>query len=175
MQMRDLEARLLEEREEKAVLAGEKAALMARLAKLKDAETDELREKAELQDALVRSEEQRLEVSRALIDFQMETNEAKQDWANSKFALEQRILELESGRLEHHVRHEDHAVLSDERDSLVRHLKEAEDDVARLKKALDVERDASAEALKEVRRLTQLQAALEAASAVAEANGSAMV
>jgi hypothetical protein len=34
---------------------GEKAALMARLAKLKDAETDELREKAELQDALVRS------------------------------------------------------------------------------------------------------------------------
>lgn len=31
-----------------------------------------------------RSEEQRLEVSRALIDFQMETNEAKQDWANTK-------------------------------------------------------------------------------------------
>lgn len=29
-----------------------------------------------------RSEEQRLEVSRALIDFQMETNEAKQEWAN---------------------------------------------------------------------------------------------
>jgi hypothetical protein len=36
------------------VLAGEKAALMARLAKLKDAGTDELREKAELQEALVR-------------------------------------------------------------------------------------------------------------------------
>lgn len=33
---------------------GEKAALMARLAKLKDAGTDELREKAELQEALVR-------------------------------------------------------------------------------------------------------------------------
>jgi hypothetical protein len=35
---------------------GEKAALTARLAKLKDAGTDELREKAELQEALVRSE-----------------------------------------------------------------------------------------------------------------------
>jgi hypothetical protein len=63
-------------------------------------------------------------------------------WLVNRFALEQRILELESGRLEHHVRHEDHAVLSDERDGLVRRLKEAEDDVSRLKKALDVERDA---------------------------------
>lgn len=35
-------------------VSGEKAALMARLAKLKDAGTDELREKAELQEALVR-------------------------------------------------------------------------------------------------------------------------
>jgi hypothetical protein len=43
----------------------------ARLAKLKDAGTDDLREKAELQEALIRSEEQRLEVSRALIDFQV--------------------------------------------------------------------------------------------------------
>lgn len=105
---------------------------MARLAKLKDAGTDKLREKAELQEALVRcaarlkpcchrrsapchlcvqtpirlygaadraqplvaavpactqvrrSEEQRLEVSRALVDFQMETNEARQEWANTK-------------------------------------------------------------------------------------------
>jgi hypothetical protein len=36
------------------VLAGEKAALMARLAKLKDAGAGELRERAELQEALVR-------------------------------------------------------------------------------------------------------------------------
>jgi hypothetical protein len=52
--VRDLEARLLEEREEKASLLSEKQALAARLAKLKDAGTDELREKAELQDALIR-------------------------------------------------------------------------------------------------------------------------
>ena len=37
-----------------AAASGEKAALTARLAKLKDAGTDELREKAELQEALVR-------------------------------------------------------------------------------------------------------------------------
>lgn len=35
-------------------MTGEKGALMARLAKLKDAGTDELREKAQLQEALVR-------------------------------------------------------------------------------------------------------------------------
>jgi hypothetical protein len=33
---------------------------------------------------MCRSEEQRLEISRALIDFQMESNEAKQEWANTK-------------------------------------------------------------------------------------------
>lgn len=42
-----------------AASSGEKAALTARLAKLKDAGTDELREKAELQEALVRCGGQR--------------------------------------------------------------------------------------------------------------------
>eukprot|EP00879_Flechtneria_rotunda_P029992 GHRR01032470.1.p1 GENE.GHRR01032470.1~~GHRR01032470.1.p1 ORF type:complete len:245 (+),score=110.15 GHRR01032470.1:1280-2014(+) len=112
-----------------------------------------------------RSEEQRLEVSRALIDFQMETNAAQQEWANTRFALEQRILELESGRLEHHVRAEDHAILVDERNKLASQLREATDTEARLKRALEAEKEQSAESLKEVKRLNQLLAALEAASA----------
>jgi hypothetical protein len=40
--------------------------------------------KADVSCACCRSEEQRLEISRALIDFQMETNEAKQEWTNTK-------------------------------------------------------------------------------------------
>ncbi|KAF8055598.1 SYP52 [Scenedesmus sp. PABB004] len=163
--LRDLEARLLEEREEKVALAGEKALLAARLAKLKDAGTDELRERGELQEALVRSEEQRLEVSRALIDFEVETNEARAAWAKERFALEQRILELESGRLEHHVRREDHAALADERDALAAQLRAQGDATARAQAALDAERETSAAAQAELRRLNQLLAALEAAAA----------
>lgn len=57
-----------------------------------------------------------------------------------RYALEQRIMELESGRLEHHVRVEDHASLADERDSLARRLREADDETNRLRKLLDAER-----------------------------------
>lgn len=58
-----------------------------------------------------------------------------------RFGLEQRILELESGRLEHHVRAEDHAALQDERDRLAAQLREAADQEARLKRGLEAERE----------------------------------
>lgn len=46
-------------------------ALLARLARLRDAGTDDLKEKADIQEALIRSEEQRLALARTLIDFQV--------------------------------------------------------------------------------------------------------
>lgn len=49
-------------------------------------------------------------------------------------------MELESGRLEHHVRVEDHAALADERDGLARRLRDADDEAGRLRKLLDTER-----------------------------------
>lgn len=60
---------------------------------------------------------------------------------NCRFALEQRVMELEANRLEHHVRVEDHAALADERDSLMRRLREANDEAGRLRKLLDAERE----------------------------------
>lgn len=82
-----------------------------------------------------------------------------------RFSLEQRILELESGRLEHHVRREDHAALQDERDTLAARLREATDTEHRLNRALEAEREEGSQAVAEVKRLNQLLAALEAASA----------
>jgi hypothetical protein len=58
----------------------------------------------------------------------------------TRFTLEQRILELESGRLEHHVRAEDHAALRDERDALAARLREAADTEARGRAALEAEK-----------------------------------
>ena len=163
--LRDLEARLLEEREEKAGLAAEGRALKARLAKLKDAGTDELREKAELQEALIRSEEQRLEVARALIDFQSEANARAQDAEAARFALERRVLELEAGRMERFVRAEDAAALADARDELNRRLRGAQDDLERANKRGAALEEQLAAATKEVRHLNQLIGSLEAASA----------
>lgn len=48
-----------------------------------------------LLDAIVESEEQRLAVGRALLDTQLEYNSSQQEFANTKFSLEQRVLELE--------------------------------------------------------------------------------
>jgi hypothetical protein len=58
-----------------------------------------------------------------------------------RFQLEQRILELESGRLEHHVRAEDHAALKDERDRLAGQLRMAADSEARLQRQLEAEKE----------------------------------
>ncbi len=69
--LRDLESRLNAEREEKAVINNEKQALQARLSKLRDAETGDLQERAELQDALIRSEEMRLALAKTLVDAQV--------------------------------------------------------------------------------------------------------
>lgn len=48
-----------------------------------------------LLDGIVESEEQRLAVGRALLDMQLESNASRQEFAKTKFALEQRVLELE--------------------------------------------------------------------------------
>jgi hypothetical protein len=58
-----------------------------------------------------------------------------------RFQLEQRILELESGRLEHHVRAEDYAALKDERDRLAGQLRLAADAEARLQRQLEAEKE----------------------------------
>jgi hypothetical protein len=62
---------------------------------------------------------------------QLEFNEASQQWEASKYELEQRLLEAEGGRLQRHVRGEDHAALADERDMLRRQVALAQDDVER--------------------------------------------
>ena len=55
-----------------------------------------LAEKLRLQEALIASEEERLQVAKALIDFQVEHNLAIGDAESLKFELEKRVLELEA-------------------------------------------------------------------------------
>ncbi|GAX79109.1 hypothetical protein CEUSTIGMA_g6549.t1 [Chlamydomonas eustigma] len=129
--VRDLEARVNAEREEKASINQEKQALQARLSKLRDAETGDLQERAELQDALIKSEEMRLALARTLVDAQMDANEKEGEWAAEKLELEKRIAELEAGNVETYVKADDHAGLLQQRDELNTHLLDTQDELSR--------------------------------------------
>ena len=47
----------------------------------------------DLQEALIKSEEERLEIAKALIDFQVEHNQGIAEAERIKFDLEKRVLE----------------------------------------------------------------------------------
>eukprot|EP00892_Ulva_mutabilis_P006676 jgi/Ulvmu1/4380/UM002_0105.1 len=85
----------LQLKEEVAAMLQEKADLQQKLETLQKADVHANREFQRLLDSIVESEEQRLAVGRALLDTQLEHNASQQDFAKTKFALEQRILELE--------------------------------------------------------------------------------
>jgi len=102
--LHDLEGRLIAEREEKAGLEEEKRALQRRLQALAGSDKDLLDEKEELQAAMVKSEEERLEIAQALIELQVEHNQLQEEFESTKFTLEERIIELEAHHLEEDVR-----------------------------------------------------------------------
>uniref|UniRef100_A0A7S3VM07 Kinesin motor domain-containing protein n=1 Tax=Dunaliella tertiolecta TaxID=3047 RepID=A0A7S3VM07_DUNTE len=129
--VRDLEARLLVEREEKAALVEDKAALQGRLMQLRDAGTDELVDKTNLQEALIKSEELRLALANTLVNTQMEFNDLEGSWINEKHDLEKRIVELEASHMEQYVRIEDHTAMQQERDILNTRLLAVQDELER--------------------------------------------
>ena len=96
----DFERRLIEEREQNAAHVADKEALQIRLNEQHEEKKAYLEEKAEFQEALIKSEQERLEVSRALIDLEVDYNSLDTEFEATKFKLEQRILELEAAQLE---------------------------------------------------------------------------
>lgn len=71
-------------------------ALQRRLSDSADKDKDLRLEKVDLQEALIKSEEERLEIAKALIDFQVEHNQSVAEAERTKFDLEKRVLELET-------------------------------------------------------------------------------
>ncbi|KAG1655810.1 hypothetical protein FOA52_003683 [Chlamydomonas sp. UWO 241] len=116
--LRDIEAQLIAERQEKAAINEDKQALAARLRKLQDAEGGDLQERAELHEALIKSEEMRLELAKSLIDAQMDMNDADRTHADDKLELEKRLIELEAGGMQDSVKGDEYALLEQQRDAL---------------------------------------------------------
>ena len=102
--LHELEGRLLEERGDKAELLAEKEALLERLQRLNGMDKENLAEKEELQAALIRSEEDRLEIARALVEVQLEANEAALEAEKTRHDLVERVHELEARAIASEVR-----------------------------------------------------------------------
>ena len=102
--LHELEGRLLEERGDKVELLQEKEALLERLQRLNGMDKENLAEKEELQAALIRSEEDRLEIARALVEVQLEANEAQLAAEKTRHDLVERVHELEARAIASEVR-----------------------------------------------------------------------
>ncbi|DBA70526.1 TPA: hypothetical protein ACH3X2_011925 [Trebouxia sp. C0005] len=97
--IRSLQAQLADSRQEQKKQAADKAALQARLQAANDKSAAQDVEKGKLQastEELIKSEEERLTVSQALLTMQLDLNKAQEEAENTKFALEQKSQELES-------------------------------------------------------------------------------
>ena len=119
--LNELERRLIEEREGAAQAAQEIEVLQKRLRNKHTDEQDQMVEKSELQEALIKSEQSRLEVNRAMIDLQLDFNSLETETETQKFELEQRIIHLEAVQVESEVKEVEFRRLQSE---LEKHIEE---------------------------------------------------
>jgi hypothetical protein len=102
--LHELEGQLLGERGDKAELLAAKEALNQRLQRLNGMDKANLAEKEELQKALIASEEDRLEIARALVEAQLESNETALQAEKTRHELVERVHELEARAIASEVR-----------------------------------------------------------------------
>ena len=95
----EMEGLLLQERERVASMEEERRRQRQLIAQREEAEETSLQAREELQEELLRSEEKRLEVSKALIDLQLEHTQMQEELEETRYRLEKRIIELEAGQL----------------------------------------------------------------------------
>lgn len=119
--LNELERRLIEEREAAAQSSQEIEVLQKRLRNKHTDEQEQMVEKSDLQEALIKSEQSRLEVNRAMIDLQLDFNSLETEAESQKFELEQRIIHLESVQVENEVKEVEFRRLQSE---LEKHIEE---------------------------------------------------
>ena len=115
----EIQGRLVICEEEKFKLSEEKRKLYSMYMEFRSKYSALVESKTKFQADLIASEEERLNVTKLLIDMQIEANEIKEQFANEKFQLETRMLNMESEYAEHSAREQKHM---DEKRSLQKEL-----------------------------------------------------
>eukprot|EP00742_Colponemidia_sp_Colp-10_P005817 GILJ01006221.1.p1 GENE.GILJ01006221.1~~GILJ01006221.1.p1 ORF type:complete len:903 (-),score=202.66 GILJ01006221.1:186-2612(-) len=100
LKINELEGRLIRENLEKVKIQDEKRKLTDRVTEFRTKYNELVSSKAEQQAALIKSEEERLTVSRALIDLQIENTSLLEKVDAEKYELTSKILYLENSSVE---------------------------------------------------------------------------
>lgn len=96
MRIADLEKRLIEDNLEKLKGTDEKQKLGAKLSELREKYNQLVRNKADIQAELIKSEEEKLEISKALVELQIENTRLLEVLQNEKYDANNRLLNAEN-------------------------------------------------------------------------------
>lgn len=102
----ELEKKLIEDNLDKMRNADDKQKMAQKLSALREKYNEIVRQKAELQQELIRSEEEKLEVSKALVELQIENTRLMEIIQNEKYDMNNKLLNAESDMLSMNVREE---------------------------------------------------------------------
>lgn len=105
-QISDLERQLIEGNLDKLRFIDEKTQLGDRIRELKEAYNRLVKEKSDLQEELILSEEERLQIGKALIELQIENARLHEQHADSDFDVSNKLLHAESEVLAANMREE---------------------------------------------------------------------
>jgi len=132
LKIAELEKKLIEENLEKMKMADEKSWDRNKMQEMKAKFNDIVKSKADLQGELIKSEEEKLKVSKAMIELQIENTKLQEIIQNDKFNINSKLLHAENDVLEANLKEEWAAqAIQDLQDK----LKEALDD----KKEIEIE------------------------------------
>lgn len=104
--MIELEKKLIEDNLDKMRQADDKSKLAQKLTALREKYNDLIKQKAELQSELIKCEEDKLEVSKALVELQIENTRLMEIIQNEKYEMNNKLLNAESDLLSINVREE---------------------------------------------------------------------
>lgn len=105
-QISDLEKQLIEGNLRKLKYADEKSQLALRIRDLKAAYNKLLNEKTDLQEELIKSEEQRLDISKALIELQIENSKLQHELGKTGLDVNSKVLYAENEVLSANMKEE---------------------------------------------------------------------
>ena len=106
LKIAELEKKLIEENLERIKYTEEKQKLIARMQEMKGKFNDLVQSKADLQSELISSEEEKLKVSKALIELQIENTRLQEIISNGQFDINTKLLHAENDMLEFNLKEE---------------------------------------------------------------------
>ncbi len=106
LKVAELEKKLIEENLEKLRFTEDKQKLVTRMQEMKAKFNELVQSKAELQAELITSEEEKLKVSKALIELQIENTRLQEAVQNGQFDTSAKMLHAENDMLELNLREE---------------------------------------------------------------------